>query len=216
MNQEPYTNEPTQEEISYEGASAKKESKSLLSSVFEMVEMFCISLFVVMLLFSFVFRLCRVDGSSMENTLHENEMLLVSSFAYTPKQDDVIVFHMTKPTLGLEKPLVKRVIATEGQKVEIDFKNLTITVDGILYADTHKVLKDFNNNEIGFYYLTADHHYDAQKGFFSATVPEGCVFVLGDNRNNSRDSRELAVGFIDERSILGKVIFRLSPFTYMD
>ena len=174
------------------------------------------SLFVVMILFSFLFRLCRVDGSSMENTLYENEMLLVSSFAYTPKQDDVIVFHMTKPTLNLEKPLVKRVIATEGQKVEIDFKNLTIMVDGVFYNDSHMVLKDFNNHEIGFYYLTADHHYDALTGIFTATVPEGCVFVLGDNRNNSRDSRELAVGFIDERSILGKVIFRLSPFTYMD
>ena len=215
MNQEPNINDLSQE-TSLEEEIAPKESKSTLISIFEMVEMFCLSLFVVMMLFSFLFRLCRVDGSSMENTLYENEMLLVSSFAYTPKQDDVIVFHMTKPTLGLEKPLVKRVIATEGQKIEIDFKNKTIMVDGVLYDDSHMVLKDFADREIDFYYLTADHHYDAQKGIFSATVPKGCVFVLGDNRNNSRDSRELAVGFIDERSILGKVIFRISPFTYMD
>ena len=214
MNQEPYMNDSNQND-NLEEEFEVKNRKSFISSVFEMVEMFCISLFVVMLLFSFIFRLCRVDGSSMENTLYENEMLLVSSFAYTPKQDDVIVFHMTKPTLGLEKPLVKRVIATAGQEVEIDFKNQTITVDGILYEDSHMVLKDFANREIDFYYLTADHHYDAQKGIFFAKVPKGCVFVLGDNRNNSRDSRELAVGFIDERSILGKVIFRISPFTYM-
>ena len=197
-------------------APEKDKKESVVSTLFDYLEILVFSVCAVLIVFTVFCRLCRVDGSSMENTLYENEMLLVSSFAYTPKQDDVVVFHMTKPTLNLEKPLVKRVIATEGQKVEIDFKNLTIMVDGILYDDTHKVLKDFNNHEIDFYYLTADHHYNAQTGIFSATVPEGCVFVLGDNRNNSRDSRELSVGFIDERSILGKVIFRLSPFTYMD
>lgn len=214
MNQEPSTEFLEEEEFLNESRS-QNDRQSLITSIFEMVEIFCISLFVVMFLFSFVFRLCRVDGSSMENTLFENEMLLVSNFAYTPEQDDVIVFHMTKPTLNLEKPLVKRVIATEGQKVEIDFNEKMIMVDGIYYEDSHMVLKDFANREIDSYYLTADHHYDAQKGLFSATVPKGCVFVLGDNRNNSRDSRELAVGFVDERSILGKVIFRINPFTYM-
>ena len=208
-------NEPIQstEELEASDVQPKQKTNGFVSSLFDVVEMFAWSVLAVLIIFSFALRLCRVDGRSMENTLYNGENLLLSSFAYTPKQNDIIVFHLTDPENGLEKTLVKRVIATEGQTVVIDFKSATITVDGKEYDDKHSVLKNSSNHVIGAYYLTADHHYDPVEGIFEATVPEGHVFVLGDNRNNSKDSRNADICFVDERCILGKAILRLSPFT---
>lgn len=150
----------------------------------------------------------------MENTLAQNQMLLIRSIAYQPKQDDIIVFHLTQPEINMEKTVVKRVIATGGQQLKIDFKTGEITVDGVLYPDSHRVLKTGSNTLIDHYTLIYPHseHYDRTTGVFSATVPEGTLFVMGDNRNNSNDSRNPDIGFIDERCVLGKVIFSLSPF----
>lgn len=183
--------------------------------LFDYVEMFAWSVFAVLLIFTFGFRLCQVDGQSMENTLQDGERLLLYSAFYTPKQDDVVVFHLTEPDKNLEKTLVKRVIAVGGQTIEIDTNACTIKVDGVLYADSHAVLKDpGNDSEIGRYYTSLfAYGYDRETGIFSATVPEGCVFVMGDNRNNSKDSRNADIEFVDERCILGRVILRLSPFT---
>ena len=144
----------------------------------------------------------------MENTLFDKEYLIIRSFAYEPKQDDIIVFH------GLDKTLVKRVIAVGGQEVIIDTKNNQITVDNVVYADTHAVLKNPSTDEITDKYLPYLFHSELNSdGIYKVTVPEGKLFVMGDNRNNSADSRDPRVGFIDERSVLGKVILRVSPFT---
>lgn len=208
MNQEPILNEETTEVT----APPKKVS-GVTSSLFDILEMFAWSVVVVMLLFTFALRLCRVEGSSMENTLYNGENLLLYSIAYTPQQDDIIVFHLTNEDADMEKTMVKRVIATEEQKVVIDFENKVITVDGEEYADSHAVLKNLSNRIIDEYTLTAKHYYDPKTRTFSATVPKGHVFAMGDNRNNSKDSRDTDVGFIDERCILGKVILRFAPFT---
>lgn len=218
MNQEPMLPEEQEEpigaiEVTEEAPKKNKKRDGFVASLFDVVEMFAWSVLAVLIVFSFFFRLCRVDGRSMENTLYNEQTLLLSSFAYEPRQDDIIVFHLTDPDHGLEKTLVKRVIATEGQTVVIDFRNAELTVDGIKYEDSHAVLKNLNNRDVGVYLLTAEHHYDPEEGIFEATVPEGHVFVLGDNRNNSKDSRDSDVGFIDQRCILGKAILRLSPFT---
>ncbi len=214
MNRD-YTPEtpPTESEPldSVQPESPKK--PSFISLVFDVVEMFAWSAFAVLIIFSFAFRLCRVDGGSMENTLYDGQNLILYSLGYTPEQNDIIVFHLTKPEVGLEKTLVKRVIATEGQKVEIDFKTATVTIDGKPYEDAHATLKDYTDRDIGAYLLTAEHHYDASTRVFSATVPEGHVFVMGDNRNNSKDSRDSDIAFVDTRCILGKAVLRVSPFT---
>ncbi len=191
---------------------------SFVSALFDYLEIVVWSIFAVMMLFTFVTRICQVDGESMENTFRDSEKLFVYSLGYTPKQDDVVVFHLTDPSARLDTPvLIKRVIATGGQELEINFRTREIFVDGVLYEDSHAVFKARNSDEdIGRYQIFPQHNYDAVSGIFHATVPEGRLFVMGDNRNHSRDSRSLDIGFVDERCILGKVVLRLSPFTVFD
>ena len=137
--------------------------------------------------------------SLKENTLFNGERLVVSKLFYTPRSGDVIVFHQTGT---LDEPIVKRVIATEGEAVQITY-----------YQDTMVVtIVDVNGNvrELSEPYMK----YEGEQlyvGSNNFTVPDGHLFVLGDNRNNSKDSRHPAIGFVDERRVLGKVILRLSP-----
>ena len=206
MNQSIQTNPDTPQN--------EQEQKGSQSFLFDVLEMLAWAVFVMMIVFSFSFRLCRVEGRSMENTLAGDQMLLVRSIAYTPKQDDIIVFHVTSPEYDMEKTVVKRVIATGGQEIVINFKTAEIYVDGTPYADSHGVLKDLNNNVIDRYTLIPyySEYYNFETGIFRATVPEGSLFVMGDNRNNSKDSRNESIGFVDERCVLGKVVFSLTPF----
>lgn len=173
----------------------KKEKPGLLSSLFDYLEIFVYSAIAVILIFTFGFRLTNVKGPSMEDTLIENEKLLISNLFYEPEQGDIIVFH----ELGhYNEPIVKRVIATEGQVVDIDFSTWTVTVDGVPLEEGYRKLTQGPQ-------LTSDYTYPM-------TVPENCLFVMGDNRNHSADSRSSSIGFVDCRQILGRVICRLSPF----
>ena len=188
--------------------------ESVGSFLFDVLEMVAWALFVILIIFTFAFRLCRVDGASMENTLTESQILLIYGLGYEPMQDDIIVFHLTKPEIDMEKPLVKRVIATGGQKLEINFYTKEIRVDGVVYADSHAVFKDWDDRVIEGYKPSAypyGQYFDSETGIYSATVPDNMLFVMGDNRNNSNDSRNPKIGFIDESCVLGKVIFSISP-----
>ena len=218
------TNEDTQEKTTVDTDAADTPedavrdqkpngTKKLVSGMFDYLELFAWSVVAVLLLFSFGIRLCRVDGQSMENTLYDQQNLLLYSAGYEPKQGDIVVFHLTKSSM--QKTLVKRVIAVGGQEVIINTKDNTITVDGVLYDDPDKILKDRGSDLITDTYDTGLFRYDFdyKSGIFKTTVPEGKVFVLGDNRNNSTDSRSRSVDFVDERCILGKVVLRLKPFT---
>ena len=154
---------------------------------------------VVTLVFVFAIRLVGVDGDSMYPTLHNTDYLaLLSNVFYgEPEQGDIVV--MTVPYFENE-PIVKRVIATEGQTVDIDFEQ------GIVYVDGEALDEPYINEPT---YLNYD---DMGQGLdYPVTVPEGCVFVMGDNRNHSADSRFAPVGMVDERDILGKVLFVLLP-----
>lgn len=160
--------------------------------LFEWLELFVWVIGITLLIFSVFLRVAVVDGDSMQSTLHSGDTLLLCDFGYTPKKGDIIVFQVAGSDHS--HPVVKRVIATEGDTVDIDFDGWTVSV---------------NDNVIEESYVTkADSAMERGNIAFPLTVPKGCVFVLGDNRNASWDSRYSAVGCVDTRAILGKVLIR--------
>ena len=198
-------------ETSTSPAPQKKES--VFSFLFDYLEILVFSACAVLLIFTLFGRLCKVNGSSMRNTLFHEEMLITTSLV-TPKAGDIIVFHQTSETNPrLNEPLVKRIIATEGQTVRIDYTRGEVYVDGVLLSEPYVALLDQRGVDIGRWTQVPTYGYDRSTGIFEATVPEGCYFVMGDNRNNSLDSRSAEVGFVDARRVLGKVIIRTKPWT---
>ncbi|MDD6799005.1 MAG: signal peptidase I [Firmicutes bacterium] len=175
-------------------------TKSIQSELFDWLEVFVLSITIVFTLFTFILRIAVVDGSSMVDTLHHGEPLIISELFYTPKRGDIIVFQ--KPGVNNNNPLVKRIIATEGDTVEIDFDEWVIKVNGEIIDEPY--LNKLERPMTGWAYGD------------SYTVPEGCLFVLGDNRVNSSDSRSTRVGAVDTRYIIGKVIMRLNPLTFFN
>lgn len=182
-----------QEIFSNEDYNKFKEKKSVGNEIFEWLESIAISIFIVVLVFTFVFRIVIVDGSSMFPTLEDGQRLVISHLFYTPKQGDIVVVN----SQGLNKTIIKRVIATEGQIVDIDFENGIVTVDGKELDEPYineKTLSNDNGNS------------------YPMKVPEDTIFVMGDNRNHSTDSRNPIVGCISTDDVLGKAIFRIYPF----
>ncbi len=167
----------------------------IAADAYDWVETFVTALAFVVILFTFVFRVVTVDGSSMQQTLQDKEKLLLSSVEYTPKNGDIIVLQKEE---DYKNPLVKRIIATEGQTVDIDFETWQVKVDGEVIDEPYV------NFERGLPMLRGSYNIT-----YPYTVSEGHVFVMGDNRNHSSDSRFF--GEIDSRKILGKVLIRLLP-----
>lgn len=177
--------------------------------IHDLMEMFVFSAIAVIMLFSIGVRQCVVRGGSMEQTLYDGERLMVVDIGYEPQQGDIIVFHQTDRVYGrFNEPIVKRVIATEGQWVDIDRRAQTVTV----YDENRENPQVLD--ESAYRYLdTGEWTADLEMNF-PVQVPENCVFVMGDNRNNSSDSStESIIGFVDERRILGKVVLRATPFS---
>lgn len=155
-------------------------------------------LMAILLVFLLLFRVIVVSGDSMYSTLWDGDYLLLLSnvFYHTPQRGDIVV--ISKADFDNGSPIVKRVIATEGQTVDIDFEN------GIVYVDGTALEEDYIHN------LTVD----SEGVVFPLTVKEGCIFVLGDNRAVSKDSRNPEIGQIDQREILGKAIYLMIPGTH--
>ena len=176
-----------------------QEDVSLARMLFDIAETLALSTCAVVLIFTFIVRLAIVDGPSMMNTLEDSDALIVSDLAFEPKYGDIVVFQKLKSSEG-EKALVKRVIATENQVVDIDFDTWTVTVDGVPI------------DEEDYRYLATDRRVTSEYDF-PVTVPEGYVFVMGDNRNHSMDSRSKTIGFVDTREIFGRVLCRVFPLS---
>lgn len=175
-----------------ENAVKVKKKKTFFGELYEWIETFCFAIALMVVLFIFVFRYVTVDGNSMMNTLHDQDKLIISNFNYTPQTGDIVVIYIE----GQNKPYIKRVIATEGQTVKIDFEKWQVFVDGELLEEDYVLRREGDMHYAAFY-----------NGEF--TVPEGQVYVMGDNRNDSTDSRVL--GCLDEHNIIGRVIVRLAP-----
>ncbi len=155
------------------------------------------ALIVAVLLFSFIVHPIDVVGSSMVPTLHNGDKMLVSGLLYKPKAGDVIVFK--KDEYDPNKALVKRVIATEGQEINMDFANGIVYIDGQPIAENY--INELTFNKLDF--------------IGPKKVPEGCVFVMGDNRNASIDSRKKEIGMLDTRLILGRAYYVIFPLSVL-
>ena len=175
-------------------STEKKEEKNRGRDLYEWVQALVCSVLAVVILFTFVIRLIGVDGHSMVPTLQDGDRLLVlNSLLYDDYQyGDIVV--LRKDTF-LDEPIVKRVIATAGQTVDIDFNTGSVYVDGAL-------LKENYINELT---------YLEEGTEFPLTVPEGSIFVMGDNRNHSSDSRDSRLGTVDTRYVIGKAVFLAFP-----
>ena len=167
-----------------------------VASAFEWLDSIVIALVAVIFIFTMVLGKVEVSGDSMLDTLHNGDQLIITGYNYTPTRGDIVIIakNASKTELGriyTNKPLVKRIVATEGQTVEIK--------DGYLFVDGVKQEENYART------LTVDNGFKGKQ-----TVPEGCIFVLGDNRGDSADSR--LIGFIPKQYVLGKVLCRIFPF----
>ena len=162
--------------------------------LYEWVQALVCSVLAVVTLFTFGVRLIGVDGSSMVPTLQNGDRLLVLNALWSNdyEQGDIVVLRKES---FLAEPIVKRVIATGGQTVDIDFDTGSVFVDGVL-------LKENYINELTFLEEGTE---------FPLTVPKGSIFVMGDNRNHSSDSRDSRLGTVDARYVIGKAVFLLFP-----
>ena len=171
------------------------------AELYEWLQMFLGCVVAAVVLFNCVARLTRVDGGSMDTTLQHGEIMLIWSLGYTPKQGDIVVLNKTSvllPDWTEPRAIVKRVIATGGQTVDVDYSTGTVYVDGLPLDEPylHEEMRRPGAPS------TQETHWE---------VPEGSIFVMGDNRNYSTDSRDSLLGAIDTDYILGKAVLALWP-----
>ena len=172
-----------------------------VSGFYDWVRCIIFAISIVVICLTFVFRLVDVEGSSMDDTLATKDKVIVTNLFYTPKANDIIVISHGEE---YENPIIKRVIATEGQSVQLDYENDRVIVDGVVLEESYIDDSTFGGN-----------YGDI---VIPEVIPEGKIFVMGDNRKVSLDSRSKEIGLIDEENVIGKaqfVAFPLSDFGYL-
>ncbi len=181
-------------------------SKNAIVELYDWVETFMLALASVIIIFTLLFKFVTVDGESMLQTLHNADRLIITDIFYKPQTGDIVVLDVSNKAQAdsvyselVSEPLIKRVIATGGQTVDINPETWEVLVDGAALDETYV---NYENITMRL--------YDVQ---FPLTVEEGYVFVMGDNRNHSADSRYSIIGQVDQRYILGRVILRLFPLS---
>jgi len=179
-----------------DGEAVLSESDKARMELYDWLQCIVFAIIVAIFIFVFIGRAIGVDGRSMMGTLHNRDRVVISNLFYTPKNGDIVVFNSP---MGSQDgtPLVKRVIATAGQTIDINFDTGDVIVDGVIIHEPY--INDITRSR---------HNFEGE-----ITVPEGHIFVMGDNRNSSSDSRDNRVGTVDTRFILGKVLFVAIPGT---
>ena len=179
-------------DISKAGQTGLSEEQKASQETYEWLQCVVVALIACVLLFTFFGRVIDVKGHSMTPTLLDGDKIIITRLTGSYDAGDMVV--LQKDSYGPD-PIVKRIIATEGQTVDIDFEM------GVVYVNGLALDEDYINEPT----------FDPEDFVGPQVVPEGCVFVLGDNRNNSLDSRRASIGMVDTRHILGKVVFRILP-----
>ena len=174
------------------GDSEKNEEGTIRAEVYDWLQSAVVAILACILIFTFAIRHIGVQGDSMNNTLQSKDRVIISNLFYTPKYGDIVVL---KKEEFREEPVIKRVIATEGQTIDINFETGQVFVDG------KELVEDY----------IAEPTMRALDFYGPVTVPEGHVFVMGDNRNHSNDSRDDLLGTVDTRYIMGRLLFRMWP-----
>lgn len=169
--------------------------KKILTEVLDWLEAFVFATFMVVLLFTFIFRVVDVNGSSMNDTLQNEDRVIIENLFYNPKHEDIVVCNAVGEGT-LNETLIKRVIGVSGDEIDIDFQTGVVKRNGEILQEDY-IKEPTLSDEGGFEY--------------PITVPEGYVFVMGDNRNHSTDSRSPSVSFVPVEQVLGKVILRIFP-----
>lgn len=175
----------------------EKEKPGFAADCYGWLQALSVALLILIVLFTFFGRIIGVDGSSMVPTLHNGDMLFLQCIGYEPKQGDIVVLH--KDFADITSPIVKRIIALGGQTVRVDYNTSTVYVDG----------EPIDEPYLGEPMYVPGSAYEQQTYW---EVPAGSVFVMGDNRNASSDSRHSDLGTVDTRYILGKAQFIILPF----
>jgi len=185
-----------QEIVSEEEIEDTKKKKSAKKELVEWIQAIVIAVVLALVIRNFVFTVVRVDGQSMEPTLQHNDRMIVWRLGYEPEHGDIVIFN--PPGFDDNMYWVKRIIATEGQSVSIDYNTNSVYVDG------EKIDEPYLGEAM------LDRGFDYRE----VEVPEDCVFVLGDNRNHSSDGR--VIGPVSTDRIVGKAVVRFWPFTNMN
>lgn len=177
---------------------------TVAQEILEWLDVLVTAIIAVVIIFSLIFRVATIDGSSMFDTLHDSDKVIITDLAYEPKQGDIVVVSrnientIEGQVMG-DEPIIKRVIAVGGQTVNIDFEKGIVYVDGKALEEPYISTPTVDRADVEF----------------PVYVPEGYIFVLGDNRGDSLDSRSSRIGengLIDTRYVLGHAIFRIFPF----
>ena len=198
MNNNDFNNE--ENEI-FDGETIQK--KSAAKEMLEWLQAIVIAVILALVIRNFIFNVVQVKGESMESTLHDADRMIVWRLGYEPKQGDIVVFN--PPGQGDDVYWIKRVIATEGQHVEVKLWENAVYVDGVKLDEPY--MNDCSCSECNLY--GGDDMIDRSYDFTDVVVPEGCVFLMGDNRNHSRDGRD--IGPVSEKSVIGKAVLRFWP-----